>query len=218
MSEELIKHEPSGLWIRDNTDISVIKEQFPMYKELKELDLKGTFLDLGGFIGTFVWFAKEHLKPTHIVSVEPQSSSWRVHEVNFQGDPMVTLLKAAVVENGPETINLYLGKTYPSCSSLQPIRGRSVEVVKTVEFKQLLDEHKPVLIKCDIEGGEYLLDWGELPEYVKSLCFEFHHSREGWLEKQIALDECLLAQGFTHVKAPKNKITYQRTTIGIYAR
>lgn len=213
---DLLRHE-SGLLYRDSKDLGVINEQNRCYRALKDHPVRGLYLDVGAYIGTFAWWAKANLTPSRIVSVEPYGPSADVLEANYGSDPDVTIIRAAAVADGSTDRDLYLGRTYSSCNTLAPIRGRIAIPVKTVDWQSLLDL-EPVLIKCDIEGGEYGLPWGDLPDSVVSLAFEFHQNQPGWLEGQHQIHDVLLAQGFSAVREPAPHVTFQKVTMGVYWR
>jgi FkbM family methyltransferase len=214
---ELIKHEPSGLWVRGDADIGVIAQQKD-YKLLTTLGLvKPKILDLGGYIGTFVWFAKKNLDPEWIVSVEPDPRNAEVWEVNWGNDNQCLQIKMAVTKNGGEILPLYLGKTYASCNSLEHFRGRTTVDVHTVAFSNLL-ERNPTLIKCDIEGGEFGLDWSALPDSVEAIAMEIHQQRPQWIDQMKIIDQQLLDQGFNHVRKPKHELTFHKVDIGVWTR
>lgn len=211
----MFKDEVSGLMVRDKADIGVIKQQKD-YKELIALGCKqDIILDLGGYIGTFAWFAAKHLSPRQVISVEPDPSNIAVYKQNF---PLNTLYEAAVTRTGGEKLPLYLGKTYRSCNSLESFRGREHIDVPTVGFEELLEKHLPTLIKCDIEGGEFKLPWTDLPPSVHTIAMEIHQAREEWLQGAVDIDTVLQEQGFKPVHPLKHKVTFHKVDIGIWSR
>lgn len=213
----MIKHEPSGLWVRGDADIGVIAQQRD-YKLLIPLGLKKPkILDLGGYIGTFVWFAKKNLDPEFVLSVEPDKRNTEVWMENWLGDPACDLIEAAVIQDGTGPLPLYLGKTYASCNSLEHFRGRTAVNVPTITFPELL-VGEPTLIKCDIEGGEFGLDWSSLPDSVEAIAMEIHQQRPQWIEQMKTIDQQILDQGFHHVRAPKHELTFHKVDIGVWAR
>lgn len=216
---ELYKDEPSGLWVRNKGDQGVLK-QMKDYKSLLGCGIESPMiLDLGGYIGTFAWFALKNLNPRGVISVEPDPSNIEVFDINFGGQPeSVYLYKAACTMSDNDTLPLYLGKTYASCNSLEPFRGRQKVNVKTVSFKTLLDRHQPDIIKCDIEGGEFGLDWTNLPDCVKFIVMEIHQQRPAWIEQMKEIDQQLLDQGFEHIVKPKHIQTFHKIDIGAWER
>lgn len=213
----MFRDELSGLWCRDKGDQGVIK-QMRDYKALLPCPIKNpVILDLGGFIGTFVWFARRNMNPSKIISVEPDPDNIEMFHKNWTKD-QVTLYEAAVTMSDTDTLPLYLGKTYRSCNSLEPFRGREKVDVPTVSFRTLLDKYQPNIIKCDIEGGEFGLDWKNLPESVKYVTMEIHQRRLVWVDQMKIIDQKLLDQGFTHVKAPKHEVTFHKVDTATWRR
>ena len=216
---EMYQHEPSGLWVRNKGDEGVIK-QMKDYKGLLNCGIENpVILDLGGYIGTFAWWAMENLRPKEVFSVEPDPSNIEVFLENFTQDhPSVHLYDAACTMSDGDTLPLYLGKTYASCNSLEPFRGRQKIDVKTVSFNTLISKHQPDIIKCDIEGGEFGLDWTKLPNCVKFIVMEIHQQRPLWIEQMKKIDQQLLDQGFEHVVKPKHELTFHKVDIGAWRR
>lgn len=212
----MYQSEPSGLWVRDKGDEGVIK-QMKDYNSLLAADIQGTrILDLGGFIGTFAWWAEKNLDPTYVVSVEPDPSNIELFKKNI--GLRTELIEAAVTMKTGDTLPLYLGKTYRSCNSLEAFRGREKVDVKTVGFQDLLDRTNPDIIKCDIEGGEFGLDWTIIPPEVKFIVMEIHQQRPQWIEQMKVIDQQLLDLGFEHVRKPKHELTFHKVDIGAWRR
>lgn len=206
----------TGLYYRDQGDLGIIAEQKTWKPLLKCAPIEGTVLDLGGHIGAFAWWAHQHFTNVKVVSVEPDPNNLEYLHANRQRtrDEIID----AVVDRNPGMTKLYLGKTYPACNSTFPFRGRKAIDVRAVSFSSLLKKYEPTLIKCDIEGAEYWLDWDQLPACVTEVAFEFHYQRPEWLREQIQIDEALLRAGFHHVRPPANKITFTKACIAVYSR
>ena len=215
---ELYRDEPSGLWVRNKGDQGVIK-QMKDYKSLLRCGIPSpVILDLGGYIGTFAWFALNNLSPKMVISVEPDPSNAEVFKKNFGHHDGVILHQSACTMKSEDTVSLYLGKTYASCNSLEPFRGRQKVDVTTVSFPVMLDMYQPDIIKCDIEGGEFGLDWTNLPDCVKFIVMEIHQQRPAWIEQMKEIDQQLLDQGFEHVVRPKHYVTFPKVDIGAWRR
>lgn len=215
---EMYQHEPSGLWVRNKGDEGVIK-QMKDYKSLLNCGIDNpVVLDLGGYIGTFAWFALNNLNPKRVISVEPDPSNNEVFKKNFGEHDSVVLHEAACTMKRADTVSLYLGKTYASCNSLEAFRGRKEIKVRTVAFSELLDVYQPQIIKCDIEGGEFGLDWAHIPDCVKFIVMEIHQQRPTWIEQMKEIDQQLLDQGFEHVVKPKHELTFHKVDIGAWRR
>ena len=214
----MFKDELSGLWVRDKGDQGVVK-QMRDYKSLLTCNIENpVILDLGGFIGTFAWFAMKNLDPAQVISVEPDPDNIAVFEENWSEEPKVLLYKAACTMKDDDVLPLYLGKTYRSCNSLEEFRGRAKVMVDTISFETLLTQHQPDIIKCDIEGGEFGLDWSNLPDCVKYVVMEIHQHRPKWIEHMKGIDAGLLEQGFEYVVKPKHVQTFHKLDIGAWRR
>src|SRR5574337_288466 len=213
----MYQHEATKLWVRDVGHEGIIKEQ----NDWKKIIPYGPFkvvLDIGAHIGAFTWWAKQHLGIEQIVAVEPDPNNI---EVFVKNHPDIKLMVGAVVSSAQHEarqLPLWLGKTYSACNSLEKYQGRHSIMVPTLDFREVIAEVAPNLIKCDIEGGEYSLDFTCMPDQVKALCFEFHYHREHWLEHQKRIDKDLLDQGFNHVNAPANKVPFTKACIALYVR
>jgi hypothetical protein len=74
------------------------------------------------------------------------------------------------------------------------------------------------VIKCDIEGGEFGLDWRIIPPEVKFIVMEIHQQRPQWIEQMKEIDQQLLDLGFEHVRKPKHELTFHKVDIGAWRR
>lgn len=215
----MYQHPPTNLWVRNKGQAWVVDSMRKEYGPLLKLELEGVkCLDVGGHVGSFTYFSLNHLKVASIVSIEPDPANVEVYKKNWSRNKKVRLIEGAAVSSDDKEITLYLGKTYSATNSIQAIRGRDSVTVKAIPFRKTLSEVKPTLLKCDIEGGEYLLDWEKLPSYVKVLSIEYHYTRDSWLDDQIKLDKLFRKQGFKAIKAPANQLTFNGASVGIYVR
>lgn len=211
------------LFTRGPGDAGVVKEQRQCYRLMLEHDFRGgPMLDIGGHIGAFAQFIRQNPTVGHITSVEPDPNNIRVFKKNLSRLGDCKLVEAAVVpgltESKAESVILYLGKNYPSCNSLEPFRGREEVAVAPVSWEQLLQEHPWTGIKCDIEGGEYLLDWTRIPDHVTMIAMEYHFQRPHWATLFRKIHRQLTKQNFFRTKKMPKVNTFSKVTIGIYAR
>lgn len=168
----MYKEKTTGLWCRPDTlDEYVIKEQ-RTYNLLLELCKDKSVMDIGANIGAFTFQALAH-GAIQVVSFEPDKDN--VGMFQKQGfDDRVKLIKRAV-SNSTGTALFYVnsGKN-KGMHSLQEIQGRESYEVKTVSFKDALDRYSPQILKIDIEGGEYDLNFKDLPLTVEAIAIELH--------------------------------------------
>lgn len=168
----MYKEKTTGLWCRPDTlDEYVIKEQ-RTYNPLLELCKDKSVMDIGANIGAFTFQALAH-GAIQVVSFEPDKDN--IGMFQKQGfDDRVKLIKRAV-SNSTGTALFYVnsGKN-KGMHSLQEIQGRESYEVKTVSFKDALDRYSPHILKIDIEGGEYDLNFKDLPLTVEAIAIELH--------------------------------------------
>jgi FkbM family methyltransferase len=213
-----VKYHPEfGVYYMGEGDPYVFTEQRRDYGKIAHMAEGRNVLDFGAHCGFFNVFVSRTYPPAKIVSVEPDERSHPALEKNMRADTI--LLKAAVVDKSYEGshIPLFLGGTYASKTTTEPVRGRDTVLVPVVKFQRLLRAHKIGFIKCDCEGGEYKLDWHDLPDTVKAIALEYHFRRPEWEAEMNAMDKVLLDQGFHHVHKPKFN-GYSKISKGMYAR
>jgi FkbM family methyltransferase len=202
--------------VRDRGDIGIILEQRTWDKILPYVHDKSV-LDLGGHIGAAAnYFLLAGAK--RVISVEPDPANCKIFSANHAKKRNVKLIQAAVMPNDAVT-KLYLGTTYSATNTVHPTRGRHAISVQSVSFESLLTTYKPDVLKVDIEGGEYNLDWNLLGKSVRAVAFEFHQHKRGWSDRQREVDETMLSIGFSHLgAAPKPLLTYRKSQITTYHR
>lgn len=209
--EHLRYDEELKFFHRGRSEIFVHNEQ-KSYGKIG--DMKGkTVLDVGGHIGWFTKFCLD-LGAKTVVAVEPDPLTASIYRMNHKG----MLYEGAVVSDGRESLMLQLSHTYPSNNrSDREVRGRNGVEVKCFDFQDLINTHKPDIIKVDIEGAEYGLDW-TMPDCVTAIAIEYHQFDPQMLEQQRDIHNILLDQDFVAVVMPKDKVTFQKITTGVYRR
>ena len=209
-------HEEYDVYFVGDGDPYVFTEQQRDYGRVAERAVSARVLDFGAHCGFFNVFLSRNHAPKSIISVEPDIRMEEVLRKNIRPD--TELHMAAVVDQEyPDLfVPLYLGKTFSATNSVEPFRGRVEVEVPVVPFQDLLLSGVE-FIKCDCEGGEYSLNWSDLPATVHTIAIEFHFHRPNWEFKMAEIDKALLDQGFTHVKAPKVN-NYSKITTGLYVR
>jgi len=129
--------------------------------------------------------------------------------------PEAKVLEAAVAkENGVR--QLWLGTSSSHSIYHKERKTASVEV-RTFSLPYLLKEYRPRVLKVDVEGAEYEIDWSHSLAPVEELAVEFHLWRRGnCAEKAVVIAALLEEQGF-------NVITPMRTggsiyTVGVWSK
>lgn len=210
-----------GLWVHDKGEEGV-REQQRDYKYLVEWvkthEVKRVW-DLGAHVGWFTWYLQQHCKPDRILCVEPSPNQLECLRKNVQV-PFVKIVPRALTSNdGASQTNLYLGKTYSSCNSVFEVRGRKTITVPTIKMSELSTRlSNPDVVKVDIEGAEYLVNWyRDLPKSVNLFMTELHHHRKGHDVLLFSLCHQLERLGFKAIKGPKLN-SYKKTCTVIYVR
>lgn len=163
-----------GMALREGTfDTKIIREQ-ESYRHAEWGDR--AVLDLGGNIGAFARYAL-HLGALGVRSVEPEPQNLELLRTNTEGLPVEVVPAAVMNETGSGLLAVANGIDQSS-HSMRTVRGRDTLEVATVALSELvtapLFEQPITAVKCDIEGGEFLLDWAALPPSVDLLVMELH--------------------------------------------
>jgi len=184
------KDKKTGLYYRPETfDLSVIREVYgKSYKLLFENAKGKKVLDLGGNVGAFAKAVSEY-GAEFVYSFEPDPENAKLFRK--QDIPNCKLYEYAVADKSG-TADFYLNVgTNKGMHSLQRRRGRECIQVKTVAFEKVLNKIKPDIIKMDIEGGEYYLDFDLVPDCVELLAIELHTKDKASRENSVKLVEYL---------------------------
>ena len=148
-----------------------------MWKRNSEL-YYGDMLDLGGYSGIFGLIAAK-LNPNHHVYIfEPDTVNARHIENNIALNDLnnVSLIKGLVSDkNGPVFFKEHSGGEAGSLASRGDLKINSYALGDFIETHNL----KPILIKMDVEGAEYLALAG-MKEYLKkaevlNILLELHY-------------------------------------------
>ena len=210
-------HPEYDIWYMGHGDPYVFTEQKRDYGRVAQRAENAVVLDFGAHCGFFNVYLTRNFNPRRIISVEPDKRMFEVLLKNINTDNTKLRIAAVVDETYPElTIPLYLGKTFSATNSIEPFRGREAVEVPVVHFQELLRDGVQ-FIKCDCEGGEYSLNWNDLPTIVHTIAVEFHFHRSDWYHKMVEIDKNLISQGFVHIKQPKVN-NFRKVDTGLYVR
>jgi FkbM family methyltransferase len=150
-------------------------------------------LDLGGNVGAFGRVCAD--AGAAVVAFEPEPSNADLYRRNV---PEARVVEAAFGKPGRSS--LWLG----SSNSLSIIQRRGREAGPTIPVvslaRALAEAPGCTLVKCDIEGSEYDLDW-RLPPSVRGVAVELHFTRREWRDRAApVLVRRVERQGFQPVK------------------
>lgn len=195
----ILYQDPRNDWAQNllfrevGPDIDCIREQRREYGCINWTN--HDVLDLGANIGAFARFAITH--GAHFVTcVEPDKRNVEVFKANMMSDVM--FLHEAAVNNDGHSVDLYLANNDQHWShSTVPLRGRESVSVDGIALRDLL--RNQTAIKCDIEGGEYGLDWSVLADTeVRTVIMELHLTKRDWRRVEAPkLFEAFTDLGFT---------------------
>lgn len=162
-------------------------------------------LDVGAHIGAFT-LACLKKSAGRVVAVEPEPRNLELLKMNVD-DGCVEFVRAAATDD-PQLLkageaSFYLNKQkHKGMHSLVKSRGRERTTVPVTSFRALLERVRPDRLKVDIEGGEYSLDWEDLPSSVLALHVEYHLTKKGFSDRARAVHDTIIAQGFEVLHEP----------------
>jgi FkbM family methyltransferase len=160
-------------------------------------------LYVGAHIGGFTTQALKRGATVYAFEPDPENYDILAKNTEKYGEQVV-LSPRAVTSDGAESATLYLNVgANTGTHSLLPSRGRDTVQVETEDFQALLNRVQPTVLKCDIEGGEYALDWSTLPDSIRLICMELHRTKKGLHEKSIELANHVSSLGYEYTKVPK---------------
>ena len=203
----LLRDKATGLWMRPGTtDREVIREQ-RIYSPM-ELTGDDVVLDLGGHIGSFACLAVP--QGCSVKSYEPEPDNIAVMRRQREGGlgpDEWQICRAAVAMAEGQADFFVNDRRNKGAHTLRPTRGRRKVTVATASWTG--SALRPVwkrpitAIKCDIEGGEYSLDWSSVPATVRVIAMELHLQPKGWRDKARRLYDQFVGDDWEAVVEPK---------------
>lgn len=196
-----------NFFIKDGADIAVLREIF-LEKEY-EVDISDvkTVIDLGSNIGVSVIYFAIKYPEAIIYAIEPDKNNYeRLLKNVTQFNNVKTFNLAISDKNGEERIWRYKG-SHISSSLIK--RGEqddfiSISTMKLDSFLEKEDLQSVDLLKCDIEGAEFLVFKNFFSkEKVKHLTAEVHEDLSG---KSISdFKELFLDKNFSIISLGKRR-------------
>ena len=163
-------------------------------------------LDLGAHIGCVASRAAL-VGASKIICIEAEPENFELLQKNTQTFPQVVAIHGAVFGGDSETVQLNTvqrrtdgGHSTGTHSCYFRTRGNTIPVPR-LDFRKLLEEHQPTVLKVDIEGSEWSLDFTNLPASIRSIGIEFHTRNGQMRDEAKALLQVLTDQGFKPVHA-----------------
>lgn len=115
-------------------------------------------LDIGAQIGAFARWAWEQ-GAGKVTCVEPEPDNLELLRRNTEGFD-VRILAGAAIGRDDTQVDLFVNeKKNQGLHSTEHVRGRAAIRVPAFRFSRLLGRYRPRVLKVDIEGAEYNLDW-----------------------------------------------------------
>ena len=175
--------QKSNMWVRPNTSDDLVIDEAVDYTGLfTDLNDNDIFMDIGQNIGAVSRLALDINSNIKVFGYEPDEENYKVCDNNLIGSMEVL---PYAIGTGHKTIKLYQAKGSNKGKISTVLRKENCfkdfkEVVQ-VDFKTEVENHRPTIIKVDIEGGEYNIDFISIPLYVKALAIEIHKIGDDWL-------------------------------------
>lgn len=213
MAEQIIKQNKEGLYYRPNTSDTAMLADSKIgspKSDYATVDPAGkVVMDIGANIGGFCVRA-EQLGAKRVVCYEPLPSNIEVLRLNT-ANTKIKVIEKCVIGSDKPTITFYLNNSkLAHCSASIKKKAKATEFeVSATNFWDEIHEVKPDLIKMDIEGAEYDVLTGDLPEYVKELAIEIHFSSNENRVKSIKLISDLKRQ-FGEPIFEKDEIVFEK--------
>jgi|688.fasta_scaffold718974_1 FkbM family methyltransferase len=191
----------------------------------------GIILDIGGSLGYFCHNILKYYPESRVVSIEPCISNFEFLTKNVKDLNVIPIHGA--VTNGQDKIMFY--------ENYNPNQGvifmsNYIEhwketisdsyIVQGYDFRKILNVFRPNLIKIDIEGYEYFLDYSDLPNSVNTIIMEVHmtdiegdntevlNAIDNDLEVYSEITHTLKSQGFEYIKPPEVNFPWDGTWDG----
>ena len=156
------------------------------------IDKEDILLDIGSNIG---FFAVLGGSARRIVCVEPLTTVMSLLRENIKLNGLsdkCEILNAAVGPRGKLHLEI---NPQLNLSRIVESRNENTIEVDSVPLKDLAEDHMPTTIRLDVEGYEYDLMYGQIPDAVGKISMEFHTGLMGE-DKSRALLEYFHEEGF----------------------
>lgn len=173
--------EKNGFYYTNKSQLLTIAETTMELESYNHVDFRDkVVLDIGACAGSFARLAYQRGCEQYI-GVEPDPENFFVLQLNNHNKNSV-LIEAAVTNSDGEWVSFYEANTsnktigYTDSEYTRDLnkKNRIEKKVRSINFWKLLDQYKPDIIKCDIEGGEFELFDNYLPDYVTEVIMEIH--------------------------------------------
>lgn len=159
---------------------------------VKFIDANDTLLDIGANIGFFTIMGNDAKR---IICVEPLSDAIALLRENIELNGLSDKCEIVQAAVGPEG-ELHLEvNPHMNLSRVVGERKSDTVTVRSIPLGELVERHSPNLIRLDVEGFEYEILHGQIPDSIDKVSLEFHHELLGE-ERSNALLTYFEVEGF----------------------
>lgn len=149
---------------------------FAIYKIVEKEN--PTILDIGSNLGYFC-LVELQAGAKHVIAVEPVPLTFKFLSETLRDFKNVTPLNMAISDKR-KTLKLYISNEYNVTSSSIPLitnSGRKVigEIsVEAMSISTMAKRYPISMLRMDVEGQEYSILAGNIPDQIKIICIELH--------------------------------------------
>jgi len=171
---------------------------FVMFKTIAKK--KPTVLDIGSNLGYFALIELQ-AGAKQVIAVEPVPLTFSLLSRTLEDYRNTTLLNIAV-SNKHENLKLYVANEFNVTSSQATfLKNSGHKVFKeinapAVPISTLAEEYPITMVRMDVEGHEYCLLGGDIPNQIETICLELHMLPPFGRRQVTKLFENLDRQGF----------------------
>ena len=198
MNEKIVYRKISDMYVRPNTSDDLVIDEAIDYSALFiDVNYSDVLLDIGANIGAVTKLAYSIDNEITIIGYEPDSENVEMCIKNV-GRISKIIESSIGTGNGKSILYQSNGSNKGKCSTIERKENdiKKSTPIKKLDFKEQIEKHSATLIKCDIEGGEYDLDFTDINQFIKGIAIEIHKVNNNW-EQMKSLYELISSQ-FTY--------------------
>lgn len=205
----IVYRKTYDMFVRPNTSDDFICDEAQDYRALFiNANKFDTFFDIGANIGSVSKLADKEVDNIRIVAYEPEGENFNLLKANARSIKNMITIKGAIGNNYND-IELKVDKgTFKAKHSIENREfkhGFDSYLVKQYDFLNEIEKYNGNIIKMDIEGFEYKINFSCLPNRIKGLAIEIHLI-EGNHKKMLDLYLLLKSQfGFVTGQVPEDE-------------
>jgi FkbM family methyltransferase len=159
--------------------LSGFREPLNTFAIFKNVEKKNpVILDVGSNLGYFP-LVELQAGAKHVIAVEPVPSTFALLSRTLKGFKNATLLNMAL-SDAQETLKLYVSNNRNVTSSSEHLLSYcghkiSEEIyVEATSLPAIADQYPISAVRMDVEGHEYRILGGNIPNQIETICIELH--------------------------------------------